>query len=71
MNLKPAPNHLPQVFSAVLGAPHVYVLPDTVVAEGISYAPGYYFSTPFEDLEGPFATVAEATEAMITLYENL
>jgi hypothetical protein len=53
----------PQSKMAYIGR-HQFFCAEDCVIEGTEYKAGYYFSTPYEDLEGPYAMWDEMLEAM-------
>lgn len=70
-SLGPAPAHLPPGFLAVLNYDHIYYSASVVVAKGMAYPPGYYYTTPFAELVGPFNSVEDTCDAIERYAEAL
>lgn len=50
---------------------HIHFCPEAYAGESYVIDAGYYYDTPFADLEGPFGTFDEAYAALIRFAESL
>ena len=60
-----------QGFEPVDGHPDISLVAEAVDIGAYVFEPGYYFGTPYMDLEGPFGTLDEAVAAQHVFSESL